>query len=319
MEALAQRRAMIANIVQGSVARVQRARGRAAADQLLDLPSLPDSVLEWLGQAGLLYGVPFEYLVPDGRMLPNESIRFFYVDDNWIRRLLDGALSIGLVDSDEVLMLLETYEALALAARRAGANTRSRLRRKAPRLSYSEGATLTGLLLRSAVVSGWPGLEVQAFAQVDRTQPLDILRMDRLSENVLLVLFEGVPKRVDLSEPPEGLHFGVIADALEPPNYEVLLRGLGFGGFPPGVQLSNPVVTAAIAKRAGVAGVLDISASAANLQTALGQKQALPPDGKLSAAGFAIQMVRAAGMQSFIEGVGTALPTTADPGCEDAL
>jgi len=316
MEALAKRRGMIAKVAGDSVARVERARGREVGELLADLPGLPASVLEWLGQASLLYGVPFEYLVPDARMLPNEAIRFFYLDENWIRRLIDGAVSIGLVDSEDVLELLETFEALALAARRAGANTRSRLRHKPLRRTINAGATLTGLLLRSAVVSGWPGLEVQAFRNIDRTGPIEIVRMDRLSENVLLVMFEGVPARVDLSEPPEGLHFGVIADALEPPNYEVILRGLGFGGFPPGIQFSNPVVTAPITKRAGAAGVLDIGASAATLQAALGQQGALPPDGLLSAAGFAIQMVRAAGMQSFIKGVETPLPTI--PASEDA-
>lgn len=316
MEALTKRRGMIAKVAGDSVARVERARDRQVDEVLADLPPLPASVLEWLGQASLLYGVPFEYLVPDARMLPNEAIRFFYLDENWIRRLIDGAVSIGLVDSEDVLELLETIEALALAARRAGANTRSRLRQKPLRQSFNEGATLTGLLLRSAVVSGWPGLEVQAFRNIDRTNPIEIVRMDRLSANVLLVMFEGVPARVDLTEPPEGLHFGVIADALEPPNYEVILRGLGFGGHPPGVQFSDPVVTAPIAKRAGVAGVLDISASAATLQAALGQQGALPPDGLLSAAGFAIQMVRAAGMQSFIKGVQTPLPTI--PESEDA-
>ncbi len=319
MEGLAKRRAMIAKVAHDSVDRVARAQTRAAAAVLADLPSLPASVLEWLGQASLLYGVPFEYLVPDARMLPNESIRFFYLDENWVRRLIDGAVSIGLVDSEDVLELLEHFEALALAARRAGANTRSQLRRKPARQSFSEGATLTGFLLRSAVVSGWPGLEVQAFRNVDRTDPIPIVRMDRLSDSVLLVLFEGVPKRVDLTEPPEGLHFGVIADALEPPNYEVILRGLGFGGHPPGIQFSNPVVTAPIAKRAGVAGVLDIATSAATLRAALDQQHALPPDGVLSAAGFAIQMVRAPGMQSYIEGATTPLPTNPVPAREDAL
>ena len=32
-------------------------------------------------------------------MLPNESIRFFHVDRNWLDALVDGALSVGMLDS----------------------------------------------------------------------------------------------------------------------------------------------------------------------------------------------------------------------------
>jgi len=315
MNGLQKRQTMIMEIAQEAIQRCMPAKmGREMSSSFEDLPPLPKIVVDWLGQASLLYGVPFEYIVPDARMFPNEAIRFFYIDENWVRRLIDGAVSIGLNNSDDVLQLLEYFEAIALEARRASANTRNQLRKKAPRTSYSEGATLTGFLLRSAAVSGWPGMEVQAYASKDRdpAKALPILRMDRLSENVLLVIFEGVPQRVDLTEPPEGLHFGVIADTASPPNFEVILRGLGYGGFPPGVQFTDPAISAPIAKREGAEGVLNIRQSAANLQAALADQNALPPDGLLSSAGFAIQMVRAAGMQSFISGVETPLPTIPD-------
>ena len=56
---------------------------------------MPDSLTKWLGKLALLTGVPFNYLVPDERMLPLESIRFFYLDPNWVAALSDGAFSIG--------------------------------------------------------------------------------------------------------------------------------------------------------------------------------------------------------------------------------
>ena len=43
----------------------------------------------------LLYGVPFQYLVPDEKMLPAKSIRFFYLNPEWINCLLQGACSVG--------------------------------------------------------------------------------------------------------------------------------------------------------------------------------------------------------------------------------
>ena len=70
---------------------------------------------------------------------------------------------------------------------------------------------MAGLLLRSAVVSGWPGLEVRAYDSCDDEQRklIEPLRMDRLSENVLLCLFPRVPAWIEFDEPKEGLHFGL--------------------------------------------------------------------------------------------------------------
>lgn len=58
-----------------------------------------DSVIGWLSRLRLLEGVPFQYIVPSEEMLPNESIRFFHMDRNWLDALVDGALSTGIYDS----------------------------------------------------------------------------------------------------------------------------------------------------------------------------------------------------------------------------
>jgi hypothetical protein len=62
-----------------------------------EAPPLPDAVSAWFESLRKLEGVPFDYLVPDERMLPLESIRFFRVDNKWVGCLLDGAFSIGRV------------------------------------------------------------------------------------------------------------------------------------------------------------------------------------------------------------------------------
>jgi hypothetical protein len=67
----------------------------AAIQSTLEAVLLPEDLSKWLGRLRLLKGVPFNYLVPDERMLPPESIRFFYLDMNWVDSLLDGAFSIG--------------------------------------------------------------------------------------------------------------------------------------------------------------------------------------------------------------------------------
>ena len=79
--------------------------------------------------------------------------------------------------------------------------------------------TVTGFLLRSDVVAGWPGLLVDGYGEVvdnDDSIPdkdkLELLRMDRLSANVLICLFKGEVKTVDIHQKPETLHFGLDSD-----------------------------------------------------------------------------------------------------------
>src|ERR1700730_1667868 len=56
---------------------------------------MPPYMESFLAHLRLLIGVPFDYLVPDSRLLPDESIRFFYIDRSWTDRLMDGAISVG--------------------------------------------------------------------------------------------------------------------------------------------------------------------------------------------------------------------------------
>lgn len=146
----------------------------------------PLIVEERLKELELLRGVPFNYLIPDERMLPSESIRFFYLDWLWIECLRNGALSIG-----------------------SGTNP-------------CQKKTITGFLLRSEVVAGWPDLEFVAsdrpLLDPDPKKPLlaqvagiTRLRMERISENVLICLFEGEVHTVEAYLKTEALHFGLEA------------------------------------------------------------------------------------------------------------
>ena len=55
----------------------------------------------WLGRLRLLEGVPFANLIADAELLPPESIRWFYLDRRWTDALVQGALSVGTVNSDD--------------------------------------------------------------------------------------------------------------------------------------------------------------------------------------------------------------------------
>ncbi|WP_273820924.1 hypothetical protein [Pseudomonas asplenii] len=178
--------------------------------------SVPLEIYTWLGKLKLLDGVPFNYLVPDERMLPSESIRFFYLDENWIQSLLDGALSIGrAVTGNAADPSLAHDVAIRAKVNRRATGHASTLRRVALGLEDQaeekvEMDVVSGFVLRSQVVQGWPGLEVNAYTPDGKA--MDIVRFERLAPDVLLCLFEldgQTLGSLDIHEPAEGLHFGV--------------------------------------------------------------------------------------------------------------
>ena len=175
----------------------------AMAQRAIEDPDA-EKVANWLGQLQLLYGVPFMHLVPDERMLPPESIRFFYLDPNWINALTDGALSIGLGSSKESATQAALTQQLQQMAAAAALNYRAgSLGQNAP---PPANGPVAGLLIRSALVSGWPGLVVSG---ANGGGVVTLLRADHLASGVLFCLFNGVPDKVTLAEPHEGLEFGV--------------------------------------------------------------------------------------------------------------
>src|SRR5262249_47202406 len=155
---------------------------------------VPPAVAAWLKNLAKLIGLPFGYLVPDEAMLPPESMRLFHVDPNWVNGLIEGACSIGRASSAELHFDSVLVEKLYAAA--------------------NPPAVMTGFLLRSAVVDGWPGLEVTAYEK-DNKQPTSVVRMEQLAPSLLLYMVEGVIATIDIHEPAEGLHFGVDLNAGE--------------------------------------------------------------------------------------------------------
>ena len=157
--------------------------------------NLPEAIATWFANLELLKGIPFNYLVPDARLLPAESLRFFWVDSYWVDCLQDGAFSIGRVTSSDLKTDTQT--------RSSASGTRA-------------DELITGLLLHSEVVSGWPGLQVEGYSALINDQSvansedkLIILRKERLSDSILLCLFKGEVKTVDFSLKAQSVNCGV--------------------------------------------------------------------------------------------------------------
>jgi hypothetical protein len=178
---------------------------------------VPDDIAAWLGRLRTLIGVPFGYLVPDEGMLPPESIRFFRLDTAWVEALLDGAFSLGRNLTAEAGGAEANLDAVllgpALRAAREAAPRRRRAGAVEPASSATGGAApWTGFLLRSTVVSAYPGLGVNAY-EAGSTQPLPMRRLDRLGPgaDTLFGLVEGEAHQVDVHEAAEVLHYGIDA------------------------------------------------------------------------------------------------------------
>lgn len=174
---------------------------------------IADDLVQWIARLVLLYPVPFHYLVPHTALLPPESLRFFHLDDNWVNAMLDGALSIAVRTAAQHS---SSRAELQSVLSKIVYQYRLRLLGKQPEWNPSERymeTPKTGFLLRSSIVSGWPGVEVTAAtnAPADPNLP-KILRLDQISEGVLFCLARGSLETVTFREPREGITFGVSSD-----------------------------------------------------------------------------------------------------------
>ncbi|KAF3909587.1 hypothetical protein AA313_de0205883 [Arthrobotrys entomopaga] len=162
----------------------------------LNAPASPEyaTVLKFLMDMKFFADVPMCYLLPDPSFLPEESMKFFYIDKNWIDCMIDGALSIANtfnvknrdVVKDAIKKALAKYEATIIDPV------------KAP---YPPQIPTFGLFLRSVAVSTWANLEISApypSAEVQNKR-LEIVKMQKLSEDTLFILFDRKPE--DNSQP----------------------------------------------------------------------------------------------------------------------
>jgi hypothetical protein len=187
---------------------------------------MPPYLESFLAHIRLLIGVPFDYLMPDARLLPDESIRFFYVDPSWTDRLIDGAISVGKIGTREQAHHQGQNDAVTKQLDVTTRGVRDLQRGAISFLDLRDNPrtvtdpVITGFLLRSGAVSGWPQMDVRAYNIVlpnnydpanlpAGAKQLPTLRLERLSPGVLIALFEGVPKMVVCEEPHHGIQFGV--------------------------------------------------------------------------------------------------------------
>jgi hypothetical protein len=164
-------------------------------------------VANWLAQLKMLIGVPFAYLVPDEAMLPPEWLRFFQVDQNWQYCLIEGAYSVARATTDDLAHDHATARHVHAAAGQLAAHRLARANEGPKKIEQ-----VTGFLLRSGVVAGWPAMKVKCDDAAGNVLSDPPLRIERLTPDILLCLVAGVIARVTFQLPPESLHFGIDRD-----------------------------------------------------------------------------------------------------------
>jgi hypothetical protein len=149
------------------------------------LPPAPDALRTFIVELRRCEGIPFKYLVADERLLPTESIRFFTVDRDWIAVLIDSVLAMSRPPQ------------VAKSDRRSEAETLLLN-------SIPEAPELCGFLLRSAIVAGWPGLEIEAKDSQGKTVALH--RHEQLAPSIALYLFAARIVSVTIRQHPDTVH-----------------------------------------------------------------------------------------------------------------
>ena len=269
---------------------------------------VPRPLRLWLARLRLLEAVPFSHLVADSALLPPESIRFFHLDRGWTDALIEGALSVGTVTTADRAVLDRLYPVI-----RAEVDEAERLVRlpgwtPGAQVPTGEAGPITGFLLRSRMVSGWPALSVRAYgvdnlapgsgrpkkrdAEVDISdevalEKLPLLRFERLAPAVLLVIMDGLPRVIHVEEPRAGIQFGVDqADA--PAGRTAMTARLR------DIRTADPILdganarTVAVPFRKGAPGVIHMAALMKKFVDEPATHVADAPD----AAAFAMQMLQ---------------------------
>jgi hypothetical protein len=262
---------------------------------------VPRDLRMWLARLRLLEGVPFGYLVADSSLLPPESIRFFYVDRGWADALVEGALSVGTVTTADRAALERIYGTVREEVDEAERLVRLPGAEPGAAVPTGLAGPITGFVLRSRMVSGWPAMHVRAYA-VDnlrlrppindedvgdehdtRLRKLSLLRLERLAPAVMLALFDGIPQAVHIEEPRAGIQFGVDeTDDDGRARAQVVLRNATTG------ERLDPRRTVRVPFRRGAPGVLHMRALASRMTA----EASAELGSSLDAAEFAMQMLQ---------------------------
>jgi hypothetical protein len=126
----------------------------------------------------------------------------FYLDKNWTNSLLDGALSIG-IHSERDLLLQAAMNQIIRQKTNAKIGAENQIL-----------GTISGLIIRSSIVTNYKDFQISGFEDTGKTQPIKTLKKVKLAANISLVLFETVPKLIEIKTATENQILAIINDEI---------------------------------------------------------------------------------------------------------
>lgn len=171
-------------------------RHSLAASNDTSIPGIPSTVTNKVYAWKTLSGIPYRYLLADPGLLPNESIRFFYLDKNWINAFLCGAFSIGHTVQADIAPLLTPLL-----------------------MDPSEKSQIMGFFINSLAVSGWPNFEVDVTYTDHNTETITHTEENNLDVNISMFLLSKEFQQLDFHLHHGKVHTGFLYDD---GNYEKL-------------------------------------------------------------------------------------------------
>ncbi|QUC21316.1 uncharacterized protein UV8b_05559 [Ustilaginoidea virens] len=179
-------------------------------------------VYSWVLDKAHLANIPAHYLLPDRAFLPQETLRFFYVDANWTDALIDGALSLA-----NHWGATPDKDSPRTAIKKA---INERLRTPDDALGgWHVPMPRFGFLMRSQLLVQFPDLAVDVKFSATRTRPVSsegvgvsppantparqpILVQKRIAPDTMYCLFDAEPpdlRRITFTMPPHQQCFTV--------------------------------------------------------------------------------------------------------------
>jgi hypothetical protein len=166
------------------------------------------TIFTWLSEKLFLTDVPAHFLIPDPSYLPNEALRFFYIDDAWLDSLIDGALSVANhLDGDDDVVRLQIKQAYNVYLSKTVTDTKTK-----PQIPCS------GFILRSQLVKAMPDLRITVTWKIPDDTRKSVCRYTKLDDMTILCLLDRMPEELDsitLAQPPHQQRFS-LGNSLNP-------------------------------------------------------------------------------------------------------
>lgn len=167
-------------------------------------------ILNWILNTFQLTNVPPHYLILDPSLLPDESLRFFYIDPVWVDCFIDGALSVANHLDQQDDNIRQSIKEHVNEYLRTPLDP-SAVKQLLPQVPSS------GFLLRSIIVEAMPDIQVTAPFNDPADPRSHLLRHELIDNQIMLCLMDRYfdstnLKEITIAQPPHQQRFALGLD-----------------------------------------------------------------------------------------------------------